>query len=107
MGKASCRVASPQLKSRGDRTEPKEGNHGSNASLNKSQTGIRASFSNASLQIPRGKWRPSGAPEVPATDADADTPPALREARRQMSQNDDSAAEEQQNEQNAIKVDIR
>ena len=73
------------------------------------RTGIRASFSNASLQIPRGKWRPSGAPEVATDDVDAPTPPALKEARRQMTQEDDQyeAVEEQQNEENAIKVDIR
>lgn len=68
-------------------------------------SGLRASFSNASLQIPRGKWRPSGEPEVDNLAADAATPPALKEARRQMSQEDPS--ERQQNEENAIKVDIR
>ena len=68
-------------------------------------SGIRASFSNASLQIPRGKWRPSGATEVPAAEVEASTPPALKEARRQMS--GEEATEEQQNEENAIKVDIR
>jgi len=67
--------------------------------------GIRASFSNASLQIPRGKWRPSGAPEVPVTEADTATPPALKEARRQMAE-DHEVVEEQQNEENSIKVDI-
>ena len=43
---------------------------------------------------------------MPVTEADAATPPALKEARRQMAE-DHEAVEEQQNEENAIKVDIR
>jgi len=66
--------------------------------------GLKASFSNASLQIPRGKWRPSGAPEVDSSATEARTPPALKEARRQMNQ--EEAIEQQQNEENTIKVDI-
>ena len=70
-----------------------------------SNSGLKASFSNASLQIPRGKWRPSGAPEVDSSATEARTPPALKEARRQMNQ--EEAIERQQNEENTIKVDIR
>jgi len=66
--------------------------------------GLRASFSNATLQVPRGKWRPSGAPEVAPPGVEEATPPALKEARRQMSHDD--LKEQQQNEENGIQVDI-
>jgi len=66
--------------------------------------GLRASFSNATLQVPRGKWRPSGGPQTDLSTTDAPTPPALKEARRQMSQ--DESKEQQQNEENTIQVDI-